>query len=116
MPSTNTPATMRRKGNQEHGRKKGGHNDKTPPRKDRNVLPHSIFDYEKQAWVQGGRWVNCEHPESLGCECYGRQHAGEPLTPEDTKRIEAAEAANKRYHRAATTVDQAVDRLIQRIR
>ncbi len=43
------------------------------------------FDYDVQAWVQDGRYVSCSHPEEMGCQCYGKVHAGEPaelLEPE----------------------------------
>jgi hypothetical protein len=35
------------------------------------------YDYENQAWVKDGKYVNCGHPESQDCQCYGRLHAGE---------------------------------------
>ena len=35
------------------------------------------FDYENQAWVVDGRYVNCGHHETINCGCYGRIHAGE---------------------------------------
>jgi hypothetical protein len=35
------------------------------------------YDYDKQAWVQNGRYVRCGHPESMRCGCYGRTHEGE---------------------------------------
>ena len=33
------------------------------------------YDYEKQAWVQGGAYVRCGHVGP--CYCYGRAHEGE---------------------------------------
>jgi hypothetical protein len=35
------------------------------------------FDYDRQAWVQHGRYVACGHPAAMRCNCYGRLHAGE---------------------------------------
>ena len=36
------------------------------------------YDYERQAWTVDGRYVRCGHPDSMGCQCYGRVHEGEP--------------------------------------
>ena len=42
-------------------------------------MNHKItFDYENQAWIVDGHYVRCGHPEQLGCDCYGKQHEGEP--------------------------------------
>ena len=38
---------------------------------------YSGFDYDRQAWVEDGRYVRCGHPESMSCRCYGRAHEGE---------------------------------------
>lgn len=46
------------------------------------------YDYINQAWVLRGLYVDCSHPQPgewlpatssvyEGCDCYGRQHAGE---------------------------------------
>lgn len=35
------------------------------------------YDYDKQAWVQKGKYVRCGHPEEMDCGCYGREHEGE---------------------------------------
>lgn len=37
----------------------------------------SGFDYEKQAWVEDGKYVRCGHPKDMKCNCYGRIHEGE---------------------------------------
>lgn len=37
----------------------------------------SHFDYVRQAWTYNGRYVRCEHPACVDCDCYGRQHEGE---------------------------------------
>ncbi len=38
------------------------------------------YDYDKQVWILDGKYVRCGHPESMGCDCYGRLHAGEMAT------------------------------------
>lgn len=38
------------------------------------------FDYENQAWVVDGLYVNCGHPETMDCNCFGRKHAGQSFT------------------------------------
>jgi len=48
------------------------------------------YDYGRQAWVIGGRYVRCGHPETMDCRCYGRLHAGEPtkgLQPDSFKKV-----------------------------
>lgn len=35
------------------------------------------YDYDKQAWIEDGRYVRCHHPEAMDCDCYGKLHAGE---------------------------------------
>lgn len=37
----------------------------------------SGYDYERQAWVLNGKYQRCGHPDSMGCNCYGRIHEGE---------------------------------------
>lgn len=37
----------------------------------------TFFDYQNQAWVIGGVYQRCGHPETMGCDCFGRIHAGE---------------------------------------
>lgn len=37
----------------------------------------TIYDYANQAWIVGGVYVSCGHPESMNCNCFGRIHAGE---------------------------------------
>ena len=39
--------------------------------------PGNRYDYENQAWIVNGRYEDCAHPAAMGCECYGRLHAGE---------------------------------------
>ena len=38
------------------------------------------FDYLNQAWVVGGRYVRCGHPEEMNCKCYGKTHEGGVIT------------------------------------
>jgi len=42
------------------------------------VLLHG-FDYENQAWVKDGKYLNCGHPIAMLCGCFGRRHEGEPV-------------------------------------
>ena len=44
--------------------------------------PTLRYDYDRQAWIQDGRYVSCAHPATMGCHCYGRLHAGEIAPPE----------------------------------
>lgn len=44
---------------------------------DESLSGYNGFDYERQAWVVSGRYVSCAHPDSMGCTCYGKLHAGE---------------------------------------
>ncbi len=36
------------------------------------------YDYTNQAWLVDGRYISCQHPASMGCDCFGKLHAGEP--------------------------------------
>lgn len=40
------------------------------------------YDYANQAWVVDGVYVRCGHPETMGCHCFGRAHAGESVKPD----------------------------------
>ena len=35
------------------------------------------YDYDRQAWVENGRYVRCGHRDAMLCNCYGKLHAGE---------------------------------------
>lgn len=35
------------------------------------------YDYERQAFVENGRYIRCAHSESMDCQCYGKLHEGE---------------------------------------
>lgn len=35
------------------------------------------YDYTRQAWVAGGKYIRCGHPPGMECQCYGRIHEGE---------------------------------------
>ena len=37
----------------------------------------TIFDYDNQAWTVKGKYITCNHPEKMNCNCYGKLHAGE---------------------------------------
>jgi len=41
------------------------------------------YDYEHQAWVLNGRYVDCGHPETMDCGCYGRKHKAELVKQEN---------------------------------
>lgn len=45
-----------------------------------NAIVHN-YDYEHQAWVKGGVYQDCGHPQSMQCNCYGRLHHGEQHNP-----------------------------------
>ena len=70
-------------------------------KRDMGIRSHPIpehiveYDYENQAWVENGKYVDCGHPpigtvlgphspapgtKFRGCNCYGRRHAGERVT------------------------------------
>lgn len=35
------------------------------------------YDYKHQAWIDDeGKYVKCNHPESMNCTCYGKLHEG----------------------------------------
>ena len=44
----------------------------------------TLFDYTNQAWTVDGVYMDCGHPKDLvppfPCSCYGRAHAGEPVS------------------------------------
>lgn len=37
------------------------------------------YDYKNQSWVKNGMYVECNHPESMQCNCYGKIHKGEKV-------------------------------------
>lgn len=39
--------------------------------------PALLFDYDKQAWIEDGKYVTCGHADPR-CGCFGKVHAGEP--------------------------------------
>jgi len=39
------------------------------------------YDYDKQSWVKNGVYIECGHPKTMDCQCYGRLHAGEETLP-----------------------------------
>lgn len=40
------------------------------------------FDYDKQAWVENGKYLRCGHPAEMICGCYGRKYEGEETQKE----------------------------------
>lgn len=48
------------------------------------------YDYINQAWVLGGVYVKCGHPQEMNCNCYGTANEGKP-TPEN-KKLDGSEA------------------------
>ena len=43
----------------------------------KNGVLFNGYDYTKQAWVKNGKYVRCNHPATMNCNCYGKLHAGE---------------------------------------
>ena len=36
------------------------------------------YNYRNQAWIDDeGKYMACAHPDTMRCDCYGREHAGE---------------------------------------
>ena len=35
------------------------------------------YDYKNQAWVKDGKYLRCEHPKTMACRCFGKEHEGE---------------------------------------
>ena len=60
-------------------------------------LPRLVFDYRHQAWVEDGKYMGCNHPASIDCGCFARDHAGEILSAAQVHRLQIAEAENKAY-------------------
>jgi hypothetical protein len=40
------------------------------------------FDYDNQAWTKDGKYMDCNHPVSMDCKCYGKIHKGETFSGE----------------------------------
>ena len=38
------------------------------------------YDYANQTWIKNGRFISCDHPENMNCQCYGKLHYGELVT------------------------------------
>jgi hypothetical protein len=49
----------------------------------------SGYDYEHQSWVEEGRYLDCGHPQSMRCGCYGRRFAG--LTAQEIAMLSSVE-------------------------
>ena len=41
-----------------------------------NGEPITQYDYDNQAWIVDGKYVACNHPMAMHCQCYGRINAG----------------------------------------
>jgi len=41
--------------------------------KDKNKLS---YDYKNQVWIKEGKYLDCGHPETMDCQCYGRLNSG----------------------------------------
>jgi hypothetical protein len=41
------------------------------------MIDQTYYDYDHQAWVQGGKYVRCGHDDTMRCNCYGRLHEGD---------------------------------------
>lgn len=39
----------------------------------------TCYDYQNQAWIVNGRYVRCNHPDDVDCQCYGKLHEGEEV-------------------------------------
>ena len=37
------------------------------------------YDYENQAWTLAGRYLPCNHPVNMDCNCYGKINCGDPV-------------------------------------
>lgn len=48
----------------------------------------TFFDYENQAWVIGGVYQRCGHPETMDCGCFGKLHAGQRAPWQAVERAE----------------------------
>lgn len=46
------------------------------------------FDYKNQAWVINGIYQDCNHPQDMGCSCYGRLHKGQQAQEASDQEIE----------------------------
>lgn len=51
------------------------------------------FDYKNQAWIRDGRYLDCSHPNSMDCQCYGRKYEG--LTVAQVAEVKSADAERK---------------------
>ena len=40
-------------------------------------MTNEFYDYKNQAWVVNGKYIKCNHPDEMNCNCYGKLHEGE---------------------------------------
>ena len=58
---TNSYATKQREADMRNGR-----------------IPSELqYDYDNQCWIRDGFYLDCGHPETMTCTCFGRKHAGD---------------------------------------
>jgi hypothetical protein len=53
------------------------------PTQGRERVKAKSFDYDNQAWVLNGVYIDCGHDHNKPCpggNCFGRTHNGEPAT------------------------------------
>ena len=74
------------------------------------------FDYDNQAWVADGHYLNCGHILK-DCGCYGREHIGEPTVPPAkvgtklyTMRVERVETSEGGIDVRASSEKEAVEK------
>jgi len=44
---------------------------------DAKQMTNEFYDYKNQAWVVNGKYIKCNHPDEMNCNCYGKLHEGE---------------------------------------
>ena len=82
------------------------------------------FDYTNQAWTQDGAYVDCGHPAAgtvmgdgspapgepfQGCNCYGRAHAGEPVSAEIIAEMDERERSVIESNNGVYYTDEPID-------
>lgn len=62
------------------------------------------FDYDNQAWVADGHYLNCGHI-LRDCGCYGREHIGEPTVAPAKREVTHYEVHIEKTETRALWVD-----------
>jgi len=65
------------------------------------------FDYTNQAWTQDGVYVDCRH--RVSCDCYGRAHAGEPVSAEIIAEMDERERSVIESNNGVYYTDEPID-------